>query len=390
MSILFSALAIIAVANSQTYEICATSELISGYELIVSRDATNSMVKIEISGSNAGWFGYGFGTSTMIGSYAVTVEGADSSNLGVVQRSLTQMSNPPGTTVTGGEISVTTDGSTATGVLEMAYDGATEFDFTPFLNCEVDSINLIAAKGSTTLIGNHGNSNRVPSMTLTRESSCTCTDTLAPTTMEPTAAPSEATPSPEEASSDDYEICATSELIDDVSLTVFRDATNEMLKIEISGSNTAWFGYGFGSAEMIGAYAVTVEGADSDSLGVVERTLDQQGSPPGATVTYGTSSTTTTGSTVTGSLELPYEAEGFNIFSDFLNCVGELDLIAAKGSTTTMAYHGGTSDNRVGGMTLTRESSCTCSDTPTTTASANNIFNGFYVILAVFIASLFN
>ena len=28
-----------------------------------------------------------------------------------------------------------------------------------------------------------------------------------------------------------------------------------MVRIEISGPNTQWFGYGFGSAEMIGTYA---------------------------------------------------------------------------------------------------------------------------------------
>jgi len=258
---------------------------------------------------------------------------------------------------------------------------------------------MAAAHGSSLTYMNHGASNRVKDQVFTR--TCDCSDTGAtdpPTTINPTAAPSASTatptgiptPSPEEASSDDYEICATSELIDDVSLTVFRDATNEMLKIEISGSNTAWFGYGFGSAEMIGAYAVTVEGADS--LGVVQRTLDKQGTPPGSIVTYGTTSISTDGSTTTGVLTMAYDGAAEFDFTPFLNCeIDSIGLIAAIGmsGSTEMSYHGG-STQRVPSMTLTRESSCTCSDTPTTTASANNIFNGFYVILAVFIASLFN
>ena len=127
---------------------------------------------------------------------------------------------------------------------------------------------------------------------------------------------------------------------------------------------------------------MTVEGADSSNLGVVQRKLTQKQPPPGDILSYGTTSLTTAGTVATGILEMAYDAASEFDFTDFMTCkVDTIPLIAAQGSATTIAIH----TTHVGDKTLSRLSSCTCDDSP-----ANKILNGFYVIFIVCIASLFN
>ena len=133
---------------------------------------------------------------------------------------------------------------------------------------------------------------------------------------------------------------------------------------------------------------MTVEGADSDSLEVVQRTLTTKGSQtePGTVLTGGTSSTTTSNTEAVGTLTMAYDGGSFD-FTDFLTCqVDSIDLIAAIGSGTSMGYHA----SRVDAKTLTRASTCTCDSTPGGgDDAANNVFNGFYVIMGLVIGLLF-
>ena len=107
----------------------------------------------------------------------MTVEDSNvnSGNLIVVQRRLTTKDrSPPGESLSYGNTAIVNTGLNAIGTLEMAYNAADEFDFTDFLTCNVDEIDLIAAIGfpSTTQISYH--KNRVQKQKLTRLSSCTC------------------------------------------------------------------------------------------------------------------------------------------------------------------------------------------------------------------------
>lgn len=409
MSTLLSVLATIAIVNSQTYsDDCGTSSFTVGTATIsmqLERDFANSMVRITLTGPNDAWYGMVIGSGTMSG-YAITGEGT---TYALAERSISFGNQ--GTDMATSGTRTATLGTNGVLVLERPYrfnDDSTYFDFTPLLSCQIDTIPLAGALGSAFPMAKHISTTANQVFTRT----CDCpTDApsaaTSPPSAGPTASPNDATDapsaatnppsagptaSPEEASSDDYEICATSELIDDITLTLFRDTTNKMARIQISGPNTAWFGYGFGSETMTGAYAVTVEGADSANLGVVERVLNQE-SAPGVTKTYGTSSISTDGSTTTGILDLAYDGAGDDFdFTNFLTCVDDsINIIAASGSTTTMGFHTTYTPKVNGNMedpkTLTRQASCTCEEP---SSSANNIFNGIYVILAVFIASLFN
>ena len=129
---------------------------------------------------------------------------------------------------------------------------------------------------------------------------------------------------------------------------------------------------------------MTVEGSP---LETVQRKLTAKENPPGDIVDYGYTNTSSTVSTAVGMLTVDYVSgdDGFD-FTDFMTYqLDEIDLIAALGGGVNMAFHSG---GHIGGMKLTRSSTCTCSSEPTTTAAANMIFNGIYVILAVFIAFL--
>ena len=86
---------------------------------------------------------------------------------------MTKKENPPGDILSYGKASLKTTGTIATGILEMAYNAAEdEFDFTDFMTCKVNEIDLIAALGSDTTIALH--SNKIGGKKLTRLDSCTC------------------------------------------------------------------------------------------------------------------------------------------------------------------------------------------------------------------------
>ena len=121
---------------------------------------------------------------------------------------------------------------------------------------------------------------------------------------------------------------------------------------------------------------MTVE-AQNSAFTVVQWKLTKKENPPGDILTYGDTKLTTTGGVNTGVLEMAYDAAADEFdFTDFLTCnVDEIDLIAAQGNTSAIAYH---YSERMGGMKLKRVDDCTCDD-----SSANNILNGFYLIFAV-------
>ena len=135
---------------------------------------------------------------------------------------------------------------------------------------------------------------------------------------------------------------------------------------------------------------MTVEAEEQDirnsgSLTVVERILTTKNSSlsPGVILHFGTTSLEIIGSNAIGTIELGYDEVEAVELTDFLICrIEKIDLIAAIGFHKQISYH----KHRVKNKTLTRLPSCACA-TPST---SNNIFNGFYVIFAVCIASLFN
>ena len=287
MSTLFSALvAIIAIANAQYDDDCGTTTVtVNGEDLMMQleRDSTNQMVRITLTGPTDKWFGFIIGQGTMNNGYAITGDG--SSTYSLKERKLAK-SNGGSILSSSGTPSATVNGN-AVLVLERPYAAPDSdyYDFTNLMTCQVSSVSIAAARGSNSLaFAQHTNNNRRGQQTYTMGSQCDCTSepTLSPVTSGPTGSPTTAEPtvsaeptmspvtsppsaspvtpgttsaeptlSPEEAT-DDYVICGESELIDNVLLTLYRDAENEMVRIEVSGPPSAWFGYGFGSSEMLG------------------------------------------------------------------------------------------------------------------------------------------
>mmetsp|Transcript_50318 Transcript_50318/g.45091 ORF Transcript_50318/g.45091 Transcript_50318/m.45091 type:complete len:443 (-) Transcript_50318:139-1467(-) len=426
-------MALFVITKSQTYEDCGTATITTSgsnplpLTLSLARDETNSMVKITISGSSTVWIGASFGQGGgMNGAYGIT--GEEDGTLTVKERSLQQYGG--GSVLT----SQATSSSFANGIvtLERPYkiDGMTGyFDFTDLLTCQVDSINFGLANGDQLGFAKH--TAKIGFQTFT--SSCNC-PTPQPTTAEPSAAPttdptsdptdapltkaptttdqtsdpskepsSAPTPAPiaqpSLAPADGYEQCATAELISGIKLNIQRNSDEQMIRIMMAGPNTAWFGYGFGSEIMTGAYGITVEGADATSFGIRERALDSSDGPGASLEASGSTSVISDGESMLAILERPYSSTngGFD-FTDFMTCsIDNINIIAAQGSTTTMEFHSiytprKTEDPEV----LTRLSTCICDDDtssstsstiePSDGGSANNIFNVFNIVVIVFVS----
>ena len=274
----------IAIVNAQTYDDCGSTTLSVGgvdQTMQLERDSANSMVKITLTGPSDKWFGFVIGRSFMDG-YAITGHGATTYQL--TERTLMEYSPVLELDSSG---TVTADNSGSNGVLTLVRpysfgSSGDYFDFTDIMTCKTEDISIAGAQGSSLDWAKHAATDSLRKFiktcdcsnsiaTLNPTSSPTLNPSLSPTSnpslapikqpLDPTLNPSltptlnpTSTPSvsPVVTETDDYEICAESELITNIGLKLYRDAKNKMVKIEISGANTAWFGYGFGSAEMIG------------------------------------------------------------------------------------------------------------------------------------------
>ena len=226
----------IAIVNAQTYDDCGSATISVGgtdQTMKLERDSENTMVRITLTGPNDKWFGFVIGQGIMSG-YAITGQGAATYELS--ERTLEQ--HQP-LSVLGSSGTPTAVNSGSNGVLTLvrpySFGTAGYFDFTELMTCNTASIAIAGAQGSSLDWAKHTATERDQTFTRT----CQC----ASATAAPSVAPTEA---------DDFQMCAESELIDNVALTLYRDTENKKVRIQISGQNTAWFGYGFGSAQMIG------------------------------------------------------------------------------------------------------------------------------------------
>lgn len=109
------------------------------------------MMKIKLIGPDDAWFGFGFGSTTMPGTYSVIGQG---STLELVERTLG--SNSGGTVLSSsGDSEVSDDGDTRTVILTRGYDEDGTYDFTNFMDCTTTSMQYISAHGSGNSFGYH-------------------------------------------------------------------------------------------------------------------------------------------------------------------------------------------------------------------------------------------
>merc|ERR1719233_1396766 len=57
--------------DNDGYELCVEQSGAGDVDLEIYRDADNEMMKIKISGPTDSWFGFGFGSTSMSGTYSV-------------------------------------------------------------------------------------------------------------------------------------------------------------------------------------------------------------------------------------------------------------------------------------------------------------------------------
>merc|ERR1719242_1519493 len=111
-----------------------------------------------------------------------------------------------------------------------------------------------------------------------------------------------------------------------------------MMQIKIIGPTSRWFGVGFGSDSMSNTYSIIAHG---DDFNVTERTLSSSSGGTELSVS-GNVSVSESGDSRTLVLEREYNVDGTFDFTDFMECTDmSIDIISAKGSDTSFAYHGG-------------------------------------------------
>jgi len=164
----------------------------------------------------------------------------------------------------------------------------------------------------------------------------------------PTASPTEPSQMPTQIPSKnptvdegEYELCVEfggEGEFEDVTLEIHRNVDTEMMRIQITGHNEGWFGFGFGRKTMPGTYAVIGSGT---TFGVTERTL---GLNSGGLLlsSSGDSTVLEDDDSRTVILERPYNVHGTYDFTHFLRCsTSSLSVMSAEGFSKSFGYHSG-------------------------------------------------
>merc|ERR1719242_2866187 len=137
--------------DDDDYTLCVEQSGTGQVDLEIYRNEDTQMMKIKLIGPDDAWFGFGFGSTTMPGTYSVIGQG---STLELVERTLG--SNSGGTVLSSsGDSEVSDDGDTRTVILTRGYDEDGTYDFTNFMDCSTSSMEYIAAHGSSNSFGYH-------------------------------------------------------------------------------------------------------------------------------------------------------------------------------------------------------------------------------------------
>eukprot|EP01084_Bolivina_argentea_P137535 242235_1 len=163
------------------YQICAEAEVVTDVILSIGRKISDQTMSITITGPADKWIAFGFGKDVMQGSYAVTVAKLDAgdSNAEVRQYTLAASSTAASASNLGTLLSVsgiTVEKNDVNGVIRTItitrpYMVDTAFDFTAFLTCNINELDIISARGDSINLAYHGQREKG---TLTRLNSCVC------------------------------------------------------------------------------------------------------------------------------------------------------------------------------------------------------------------------
>ncbi len=130
---------------------------------------------------------------------------------------------------------------------------------------------------------------------------------------------------------------------ENIDLTVVVDVANNSVTLTMEGPSNKWFGVGFGSSNMSGAYTLHASGA---TFQMNERAHGGNGSGTGLSSSGAVTSDVTSGSRRTVSFTRPRVGPSNNYYT-FPNTAGTIPVIWANGNSISYGYHGGNRGNTV-------------------------------------------
>jgi len=134
------------------YELCVEKSVAGVGNLEIHRNQKTHRMKMKISGPHGAWFGVGFGSTKMLGTYTLVGSGSEFT---VSERTLGKHS--AGSVLgTSGNLTLQEDGDYRMMVLDREYNFEGSYDFTDFMDCTQEHLKIIAAYGSSNKYGWHG------------------------------------------------------------------------------------------------------------------------------------------------------------------------------------------------------------------------------------------
>ncbi|HAB90485.1 MAG TPA: hypothetical protein DCF84_08100 [Bacteroidetes bacterium] len=130
---------------------------------------------------------------------------------------------------------------------------------------------------------------------------------------------------------------------ENIDLTVVVDVANNSVTLTMEGPNSKWFGVGFGSSNMSGAYTMHVS---ATPFQMNERAHGGNGAGAGLSSSGAVTSDATSGSRRTVSFTRPRVGPSNNYYT-FPNAAGTIPIIWANGNSISYGYHGGNRGNTV-------------------------------------------
>lgn len=160
-------------SNAQVFSGTTTVSSSNNMTVTVTVNTNTNLATITMTGTNGSWYAYGFGGSSMNGTYALVSNGTNT----ITERSLgfhtggSTLTNS--TTLTGNNLS----GSTRTMKVTRSITGATGSHYT--FPSSAQNISIIWAKGNSSSFGQHSSSNRGSSV-LSLQNMCNFPTTVLP------------------------------------------------------------------------------------------------------------------------------------------------------------------------------------------------------------------
>lgn len=249
---MFAIIASVLIGSAQSLTFEATSLSSSG--LSFSIDIGETTTSVTVTAPRNKWSGIGFGAQAMQGTVATIFAGTTS---GITQRRL-------GDHAKGAPLEVywTIDSITENTTDSLTYIMSRNNDISEtcgdcyVFDSSASSLQVIYALGSGTTFEYHGSTRRPETLT----------------TGAPTPSPVQATTlDPEDVTYDECVGSDDTQLIGQISLSMSRNTEIDHMQIVMSGPDSAWFAYGFGSTSMAGTYAIV--SVDSSVNGTEEYIL---------------------------------------------------------------------------------------------------------------------